>query len=190
MKLRVLCIDPSLRNWGFARSIIDTDTSGIEIEGLVLAKTEPDKKNAKVVRKNSDDLERATLIYGALHREIADFVPDFVFVEVPVGSQSARAMASYGICIGVLASIGVPLIQVTPTEVKLAGHGTKTASKEEMIAWAVKKYPNANWLKRGGKLVAANEHLADAVAVGYAGMSSTQFLQALAVAQSFLSWAK
>jgi Holliday junction resolvasome RuvABC endonuclease subunit len=187
MKLRVLCIDPSLRNWGFAKIIIDSDKTDIEIDSLKLVKTESDKKNAKVVRKNSDDLERAKLIYGALHREIVEYVPDFVFVEVPVGSQSARAMASYGICIGVLASIGVPLIQVTPTEVKLAGHGTKTASKEEMIAWAVKKHPNANWLKHGGKLVAANEHLADAVAVGYAGMNSTQFLQALAAAQSFLN---
>lgn len=186
MKLRVLCLDPSLQNLGMARAIIDTDTSGIEIESLKLVKTEADKKNAKVVRKNSDDLERAKVLYGGLHREIVDFVPDFVFVEVPHGSQSARAMASYGIIIGVLASIGVPLIQLTQLEVKMAAVGKKTATKDEMIDWAVKKYPNANWLKHGGKLVAANEHLADAIGVGHAGLMSREFLQALAAVKSFV----
>lgn len=65
---------------------------------------------------------------------------NMVVVEVPVGSQSARSMASYGICIGILASITKPMIQVTPTEVKMATVGSKTASKQDMIDWATSAY--------------------------------------------------
>lgn len=181
MILNVIGIDPSLNNMGFAKARVNTETYKIEVIDLILAETAPDKKSAKVVRKNSDDLARAKLLHDALQRETAGC--SFAFVEIPVGSQSSRAMASYGICIGVLASCKLPLIQVTPTEVKLAGYGTKTATKQDMINWAVKKYPNANWLTRKLKgeivLMNDNEHLADAVAAIEAGISTDQFMRSL-----------
>ena len=72
---------------------------------------------------------------------------------------------------------------MTPTEVKLAGAGKKTATKEEMINWAASQYPKANWLyqKRNGVkcLVNKNEHLADAVAAIHAGIQSETFKQLL-----------
>lgn len=182
-KLNVIGIDISLRNLGISKGTIDLVSGEIVISDLVLTETEANKKTAKVVRKNSDDLDRAQLLHAALQQHSKGAA--LAFVEVPVGSQSARAMASYGICVGVLASCPIPLIQVTPTEVKLAGAGTKTATKEEMILWASQRHPEAPWLtvKRKGAvdLVNKNEHLADSVAAIHAGVLTDQFRQLTAM---------
>ena len=150
-----------------------------DLEELLLQESKPDKANAKVVRKNSDDINRARSLHDAMQGFIQDV--DLVIVEVPVGSQSARAMASYGICVGLLSSISQPLIQVTPSEVKLVAVGSKTASKAQMIDWATNLYPNANWIKRKqkGKWVLGNknEHLADALAAVHAGLATETFKQ-------------
>jgi Holliday junction resolvasome RuvABC endonuclease subunit len=97
-------------------------------------------------------------------------------------------MASYGICVGVLGALrasGIPFFEVTPTEVKLAGAGHKTATKEEMIAWAMAKHPEANWPMHQGKVSAAKaEHQADAVAAIYAGVASNPFRQMLSLTRT------
>lgn len=179
-KIKVIGIDPSLRNMGFCKGTIDLDTLQVEVTDVILVETEANKKTAKVVRKNCDDLDRAKLLHDAIVRECAGHA--LAFVEVPVGSQSARAMASYGICVGVLAACPIPMIQVTPSEVKLAATGSKHAAKQEMIEWAFAKYPDAPWLavNRGGKKVPTlnNEHLADATAAIHAGVLTDQFRQA------------
>lgn len=176
--VRVLGVDPSLNNFGIAKTIVDLETLKIKVESVyVIQPVKADDAARRVVRKNSDDLRRAIWLRDNLIKACHGF--DLVTVEMPVGSQSARAMASYGIVIGVLSSCYLPMIEVTATEVKLAGHGTKTATKKEMIAWGVAKHPDANWktMKRKGveELVASNEHAADALASVYAGMDTVQF---------------
>jgi hypothetical protein len=79
---------------------------------------------------------------------------------------------------------GIPFFEMTPTEVKLAGVGKKTATKQEMISWATKQYPTANWpyYKRNGVLLiseAEAEHQADAIGAIHAGLASTSFNQLL-----------
>lgn len=190
MKIKVLGIDPSMSNWGLAFATVDSDTMAIELERLQLVSTKPeDKKVRKAVRQNSMDLRRAQELVGA--QLIAQQGRAIAIAEVPVGSQSARAMASYGICIGILASLRIPLIEVTPNEVKLAGAGVKNATKDEMIQWAMKEFPNANWLTRRlhGEVVPtdANEHLADAVGAIKAGVQTQQFRQALAMSGHLLA---
>lgn len=90
-------------------------------------------------------------------------------------------MASYGICIGIISAIQLPLIQVTPAEVKMVT-GHKNATKAQMIDWAVTNYPHDQWLtqKRNGVVtyVGKNEHLADALAAVHAGIDTDQFQQA------------
>ena len=179
MAITVVGLDPSLRNLGMAKGQLCLDTGEFKLTDLSLVSTSVDKKN-KVVRKNSEDLWRARKLYTALQEFIAGI--DLVCVEIPVGSQTARAMTSYGVCIGLLASVKIPMIEVTPLEVKTTTVGSKTATKKDMIDWAVKNYPYGDWLttKQKGKinLVAKNEHLADAVASIYAGVKSEQFKQA------------
>lgn len=181
--IKVVGMDPSLRNWGLAISTFDLDTQKHTIKRLSV--TNPELSKGKQVRQNSLDLESGYQLYkGAI---AAAEGAQAVFVEVPVGSQSARAMASYGICVGVLGALranGIPFFEVTPTEVKLAGPGIKTASKQQMIKWAMTAHPEANWptYQEHGKTIVSEakaEHQADAIASIYAGMACNSFQQML-----------
>ncbi|MDR9847109.1 hypothetical protein [Herbaspirillum huttiense] len=189
--IKVVGMDPSLSNFGIAKASLDVETLKILDITFELGKTKPeqDAKTRKVVRKNSEDLERAKLLLASALDATQDAV--MAFVEVPVGSQSARAMASYGICLGVLAAVEgkLPMIQVTPSEVKLVGAGVKTATKEEMIKAMVAKYPDAPWprqtIKGETKLIASScEHLADALAAIEAGIATQDFKRTLAMFKS------
>ena len=177
MIIKIVGCDPSLSNFGFVQATIDTDSGQIIPSRLELVETQPGK--SKTVRKNSDDLDRCRLLSEGLKRNTQGNT--LCFVEMPVGSQSARAMASYGACMGILSACEIPLVQLTPTQVKMATVGSKTASKEEMIAWAYEQYPNLNWIpgtkksKNAGFLANKNEHLADAVATLHAGVKSEDF---------------
>lgn len=183
--LKIIGMDPSMSNFGFASATLDMDTMLFTVDHLNLVSTEPekDKKLKKAVRKNSEDLDRAQILHNGLIVGCRGHA--IAIAEVPVGSQSSRAMASYGMCLGILAACPIPLIQVTPNEVKMAGAGVKTATKEEMIEWATGKYPSAPWLmqQRGGvnKYLGKNEHLADAVASIEAGIATDQFQQLIAM---------
>lgn len=185
MLLRVVGFDPSLRNWGVACGTLDTDSQLLTVERLDVI--QPELPTGKQVRQNSLDLEAACQLALAAGRYCEG--AQAIFVEVPVGSQSARAMASYAICIGVLGSLrarGIPFFEVTPTEVKLASVGKKTATKTEMIEWAHRRHPAAPWpcYKQHGELViseAKAEHMADAIAAIVAGSRTQPFHQTLSL---------
>lgn len=182
--IRIVGIDPSLNNFGFAVAEVDIETLEIKIQSIKHACPIIEKKAAaKQVRKNCDDIRRASWLRKQLLLAIDG--ADFVSVEMPVGSQSARAMASYGMVIGVLTSCTVPMIQVSAAEVKINGAGHKTASKEEMMNWAYNKYPHLNWntreLKGKKVLNANNEHCADAIGALIAGVNSDQFKEMIAM---------
>ncbi len=174
-RIKVVGFDPSLSNWGVAQAVLDLETLQIDITSLELAKTTPDK--TKQVRRNCDDLDRAQVLHAGMTAGAKGC--SIAFVEIPVGSQSARAMASYGVSVGALASCPIPLIPVMPDEVKLAAVGHRLAAKEEMIEWATALYPNAPWITTGKKdtkrYTKANEHLADAVAAIHAGVRTDEF---------------
>jgi Holliday junction resolvasome RuvABC endonuclease subunit len=183
MKLLVCGADPSLRNWGHSSGIYDTDTKKLTIQHVGVIN--PELPTGKQVRQNSLDLEAAKQLYaGSIE---ATRGAHAIFVEVPVGSQSARAMAGYAICVGVLGALratNIPFFEVTPTEVKLASYGTKTATKQNMISWAMGKHPEANWPMYKHKGVntvseAKAEHMADSIGAIYAGLSSNTFQQML-----------
>ncbi|MDY7537540.1 hypothetical protein QN372_00095 [Undibacterium sp. RTI2.1] len=190
-KLNIVGFDPSLSNWGVALGTLDIETMKVEITDLSVIQTDPekDKKMRKVVRKNSEDLERSKILHNGVVEAMKDTF--IAFVEVPVGSQSSRAMASYGVCIGVLATIAsaMPVIQVTPTEVKMAGCGIKTATKEEMIEAMMNKYPTAPWPTKVVKgivtpIFSKCEHMADAVAAIEAGIATDEFQATIAMFKS------
>ena len=180
MKIPVCGFDPSLRNWGIAEAILDLETGFLETPLLTLIETvDP---TGKQVRQNSKDL--------SLAQQICDVAIPIarrakaIFVEVPVGSQSARAMASYGVCVGILGSLralGIPLIEVTATEVKYVFTGNKVATKSNMIDQAVLEYPNANFPRHRGNIVAKAEHVADAIAAIHAGVQTPAFLNIMRI---------
>ena len=179
--LHVVGMDPSLRNWGISKGILNLDTGSLQVNNLSVVS--PVLPTGKLVRQNSLDIESAKQLCAAAMESLKG--AHAVFVEVPVGSQSARAMASYGICVGILGALrasGTPFFEVTPTEVKMISVGRKTATKQEMIGWAVKEHPEANWptYKSNGITQIAEakaEHMADAVAAIHAGIHSNEFKQ-------------
>lgn len=171
-EIRIIGVDPSLRNMGIATGRLNIETFEWEVDLVQLHKTE--KSKIKTVRKSSDDYDRCRILYEALSS--AEKKADLAFVEMPIGSQSADAMKSYGACIMAIASLNIPVIQVTPTQVKVRAVNDKNATKEEMIQWAYSQFPNINWLRSGKRLIAANEHLADACAAINAGLSEDDFI--------------
>lgn len=181
--INVLGFDPSLRNWGIAKGKLLLSSTGkpehIVIDNISV--TQPILPTSKQLRVNSKDLDSANQLYKAAMEALNE--AQAVFVEVPVGSQSSRAMASYGICIGVLGALresGIPFFEVTPTEVKISSVGSKTASKSDMINWAVKYHPEAGWPMSRGSIVAGKaEHMADAIAAIHAGIKTQPFQQIL-----------
>jgi Holliday junction resolvasome RuvABC endonuclease subunit len=184
MKIKVCGFDAAFRNFGIALAEIDVDMLDIKITGLHLIKTK--RENRKQVLKSSDDIR----CVREIHSQVTELVKDCAFAisEVPSGSKSASANRLLGMATAIIALCPVPLIEVSPMEVKVATTGKKTAGKDEMIDWVVKRHPHAPWLtyKRNGQILLsdANEHLADAAATIYAGVKTQQFQQALAMFKS------
>ena len=182
--IHVAGLDVAFANFGMARAEIhpdgirNLDYTRVNVTDLRLITTEG--LNKKLVRKSSDDLRRARELLEPLKTFCLGRV-GIAFAEVPSGSQQARSSWGLGISVGVLASCPVPVIQVSQLEVKMATVGKKTASKAEMIEWAVSMHPDAQWLRHNKKLVGANEHLADAVATIYAGILTPEFKNLIAM---------
>lgn len=185
MKIPVVGFDPSLANWGIAEAELDLQTGYLSTPKLSLVQPR-DGDGKKQVRRNSLDLQRAEELAHAA--TAAAQRAKVVFVEVPVGSQSARAMASYGICLGILGSIrakGMEIIEVSPDENKKIFTGTKNATKQQMIDTAREMYPDANWPLHNGKISAAKaEHMADAVAAIHAGVQTPVFQNLMRLIQA------
>ncbi|MBY3231934.1 hypothetical protein [Rhizobium laguerreae] len=187
-KILIAGLDGSLRNFGVATAWLDLETLKLDIHQLTIIKTELSKD--KKVRSSSDYLRRSLEIKNGVHPAMKGVTT--AFYEVPSGGQDYKSVMGFGIVIGTYAGLPVPGCEVSPYETKLAAVGTKTASKEEMIAWAFEKYPDAPWrlYEKGGKSWkkgdphSDNEHVADAVAIMEAGIKTPSFLQTLAILRS------
>ena len=181
LTVRALGIDAAFSNMGFAVVTLTINDKGqvptVACEHLHLVQTEA--IDAKQVRKSSNELRRAKELHTALHMLSAGC--QFAFAEVPSGSQSASAARSLGIAVGVLASCPVPLIEVSPMEVKRAviANPKVKVPKGYIIDWAVKRWPTANWIRERGKpngrVILDNEHCADALATVMAGIATPAF---------------
>lgn len=188
--IQAVSFDPSQSNFGIADVTIDVDTLEIKVVGLKLISTESEA--SKGVIKVSDNLRRAKEIQEGMQEALKGKVVAIAEIPLMITSANPRiaSLANYnsGMMVGVLSAIGIPLIQVFPKDVKMASVGIKDACKEEMIAWALKNYPDAPWIMRKlkGNYVptAANEHLADAVAAAHAAIRTDQFGMIRAAYQS------
>ena len=178
--MRLVGMDPSLNNWGLAEAEL---LPGGHLRVIRLSVTQPEVPSGKQVRQNTKDVTAAAQLFDAAYKFTG--LAQVAFAEVPVGSQSARAMASYGLCAGVLGALralGRDFIEVSPVEVKRAATGSATATKSQMIQWAIAAHPEANWpkFKRDGVEYiseAKAEHMADAIAAIHAGIRTPMFQQ-------------
>lgn len=184
-KIRIAGLDGSKTNFGIAIMDLDLDTLKMDVVDLILIKTS--KTKDKQVRASSDNLRRAQEVAVPLRKALEQCVT--AFVEVPSGGQDYHSVLGFGTVIGIYASILIPVVEVSPAETKMAAVGTPTASKEEMVEWAVAKHPNAPWRRqtqngakfKKGDLKKDNEHIADGVAIGEAGILTPSFQQTIAI---------
>ena len=181
--IKVMGIDPSLRNTGMCLAHVDAETGEYTFKAVAMVQTKAADKQ-KLQRQNSADLASARQLHRGVQKQYAEWLPDIVTGEVPGGAQDARAALSFGMSIMLLASVPAPIIEVTPKEVKLAT-GKKGATKAEIIAWAHALAPNLAWNthKRKGEVIlnADNEHMADACASVAACVETAQFAQLMAL---------
>lgn len=181
IKIPVMGVDPSLNNWGFSYGYLymsPDSTPSLEIEyGQVIQnKSKPSKVKQP---KNVIDMNRASEIYIEMLAHLKEFHPSYVFIELPYGSQSSRAMMSAGLCTGVMGSLvggyNTRYEVVTPRVCKKVTVGTHTASKEEMIEWVVDNHPEYELptrMLKGERVINSSqaEHIADSIAAIHAGI--------------------
>lgn len=160
-----LAIDGALNNFGLA--IGGVVNGEIYIEKIELINS----KKTIFPSSTKGDAMRGRFIVKVLHDYLSDI--NVVFAEIPIGSKSYRAAWSLGIALGIIVSINKPIIFVQPKDVKnMMG---KNANKSTIIEWAVKTYPNLNWLRYGKKITRQNEHCADAIAIAHVGVRKLQY---------------
>lgn len=180
--IRAIGIDAALANMGLVAVDIEPTTGDVKLVATLLVQTE--KEAGKTVRKASDDLRRAHLLSSALRAFCFEHGAVVAFAEVPSGAQSATAARALGIAVGVIGSCPVPVFEVSQQEVKKAVAGSKTATKRQIIEWAVKKWPGQKFWKINkatGQPTNDNEHLADACGVVMAGIKFNTAYAATAV---------
>lgn len=172
--MKFISIDSSLANTGIAIGTINSKGEP-EVGQIKLHTTEKSKN--KQIRASSDTINRCRSTHKFIQSIIDIIQPDFIFMETPSGSQSAAGMKSYGATCQLIASLNPRPIEVTPNEVKMASVGKKTASKRDMIDWAHDKFPDLSWFinKSTKELQNKNEHMADAIAIIYAGIETDDF---------------
>jgi crossover junction endodeoxyribonuclease RuvC len=156
----VLGVDPSLCNVGLAAVRLFPDRE--EVVATAVVRTEPSAKKRKVA-VSADDERRVSEITAGLDRAITEHRPHALVMEAPAGSKGARAARSLGLVVGAVVAVawvrGIPLVQVTPLDVKRATTGRKTADKDDVIAAVERRYPGVVWPEPWGVV----EHAADAI---------------------------
>jgi len=170
--MKFVSIDSSLANTGIAVGSIGP-TGLITMDYIKLHSTS--KSKHKQIRASSDTIQRCRSTWEFIQAIIKYAKPNVVFMETPSGSQSSAGMKSYGATCQLIASINPAPIEVTPAEVKLGSVGSKTASKSDIINWAYALYDDLDWFWYANKPQAKNEHMADAIAIVYAGIKTQEF---------------
>ncbi len=171
---KILTIDAGLAHTGVAMFGYDGKTWKV-IESCLL--TTEKMANKRAVRVADDTADRIQIVF----RELRDMVQRHskdgkvmgMAAELPSGgAKSASAIKAMAIATAIPSCLAeamhLPAEWVTPIEVKKAMTGSATASKEDMMAMALKKHgtaPFKDFIKKDGTPLGKFEHVADATGV-------------------------
>jgi Holliday junction resolvasome RuvABC endonuclease subunit len=167
--IRILAVDPGFCHTGIVAMELQ---SGVWRPVLLeTVTTEPPKEKSKLLK---GDCDFARLLMTA-DRMLAE-APKArgLLAELPPGgaksaaAQRAMALAS-GLLAGLVASLRLPYELVQPGDVKKSVTGKRSASKEEIMDWAGRQWPEET-ARFASKRAASGwtaefEHVADALAV-------------------------
>lgn len=168
-----------MRNWGMVIGVYDVETCKLTLESNALVTTSHCKDLP--LPKNLKDVAASQVLYKENKTYLLGV--DIIVAEIPIGSKSASAMISYGLCIGVLGSLAqnnIPLVRVTPQAVKRI-IGNAEASKHDVMQWVLENHPEivppTRTMKNGKTQVITTkfEHIADAVVAIHAALATTEF---------------
>ena len=177
--IKIVAMDPSMRNWGMATIILDLDTFEFYVKDLDVIHSNKDPKKAK--KKSSRDIMTVEELLDGIIPIVSD--ADVIIAETPIGGRDSSAALSYSICISIIAAINVSftkVFEVTPNEVKL--NVVKNATKAQMIDWATRLHPEAPWKYRTVKgeqviITGFAEHVSDAIGALYAASKKEAFFK-------------
>lgn len=156
--MSILALDVGFRGTGW------TVWKGDAPVACGLIHTTPQAKKRKV-RVADDNALRSAQIARELHDVIQAHGIAGVVGELPSGgAQSAKAASQMAMATAIVASVvellGLPSDWATPTEVKVALCGSKTASKDDMMAEARRRYGNMVAFPKSKSVF---EHIADSI---------------------------
>lgn len=170
-----MSLDMAMANIGVVFG--EFDENGLQPTGHTTVSTNKAKKPNYVFE---DDIGRCKVLYDIIQGLLHSEYPDYLFLEVPTGSQSGRAGISCGAMYMLAASLESSIkgwrgkvMYCTPISTKrvvrddwVGVKGVPAPDKREMIDWAVSNYPNFSWIRnKKGEAMAKNEHVADALAI-------------------------
>lgn len=156
----IIGIDPGLANCGMAA--VRLHKFGEELLAVKVVTTVKSDKKLDV-RASSDDVRRAQELAGDLVAFCAAHPPMAFAVEAMSFPRNSSSAAKLGMCWGVISATaharGIPVLQASPQQIKLALCGVKSASKAEVMAAVEVAHPEIFWPKPRSLW----EHAADAV---------------------------
>ena len=171
--MNILGIDPGFSSLGWAVCVAAYPA---EVQAVYCGIIRTEKAEKKIqLRASEDNINRAQAIYNELAGLILSHKISLVCTESMSWPRNAGVVAKMGIVWGVIASVchqwRIPMLQVSPVEIKKNLTGSKQATKEEMIAEIVSRYPKL--ILPSQKVL--QEHAADAVAAVLACKQSMLF---------------
>lgn len=138
----VLGLDPGFANCGYAVLALDGAECVFVAAGVI--RTQKSDKKHKVLATD-DNLRRAQRIVTLLHDLARTFPPAVICAEAMSFPRSSSAAAKMAMTWGIVATMSVreslAVVQASPQEIKLAVCGSKSASKEEVEAQVLRRFP-------------------------------------------------
>ena len=184
--MHVVGLDIAFCNTGVVSVHIGSDNSPL-LNSCYVIETEKLATGEKV-SFTVDNVRRAQKIHSALAETFEETKPDLVVVESmswPRNSASALKMAmAWGAIAPLL--VGIPLIEVSPQDIKKLTTGSKSATKAGVMRGVLNLLPSSAWAREVVELhvrkAALREHCYDALGAVLAAQRTEkyQFLQAAA----------
>lgn len=138
-RVRVLGVDPGLRSFGYAVLNVERTAPGLHLVEVVTAgviRTEKSDKKLKLLAAN-DDFRRVTAIVQRLTEVLGETgEPRCVCAEAMSFPRNSRSAAQMAMTWGIIATMawqrGLPVLMVSPQQLKKAICNNRQASKEQI----------------------------------------------------------
>lgn len=164
--MRVLGIDPSLRNFGIVYAEVQGST--LQDVRFFQISSEMSKVTPKYLG-TFDRYAKLSHLIGTFLDELPTSHIDKVYMEISTGSQDIRAAQAMAVSTFtgaiIFEKVGIDYDLVTPRMMKKYLLQNSTAEKKDIIENLSTRFPDLPWFRKGGKVLLKNEHLADALAV-------------------------